>query len=137
MRDDLRSLAEGLELNEGAPPDTIEAVQAALGVTFPEDLVSFLRDSNGAEGLIGDGYLNLFPVEELVELNEIPLMGLPNRRFVLFASDGGGESSVLDASADPPRILEIPDSIDPEDERPVGTSMADLLRYVRSGPDAH
>lgn len=136
MRDDLRSLARGLELNEGTPADRVAAVQTTLGVTFPDDLVAFLRESNGAEGIIGDGYLNLFRVEELVELNEIRERWV-DRRLVLFASDGGGESYVFDTSVDPPRILEIRDSTDPEDERLVGTTLADLLRYVRRGPYGH
>ncbi len=135
MRDDLRSLAEGLELNAGAPAEAIAAVQAALGGTFPEDYVAFLRESNGAEGLIGDGYLALFPIEELVKLNEF-CEGWPDRHLVQFGSDGGGESYVFDTDA-PPCILEIPDSIDPEDFRLVGTSLEDLLQYVRSGAGTH
>ncbi len=82
-------------------------------------------------------YLHLFAIEELVKLNESWWEGWLDRRLVLFASDGGGESYAFDTSADPPRILEIPDSIDPEDFELVGVSFADLLRYVRGGPEAH
>lgn len=101
-------LAQGLEQTDGASVADIATCQEQLGVNFPVDLVAFLARSNGAEGSVGDGYLAIYSVDEMVEFNELWWEAWPDRRFVAFASDGGGETYALDTSFDPPLIVEVP-----------------------------
>lgn len=127
-------LAQGLEQTDGASVADIATCQEQLGVNFPVDLAAFLARSNGAEGSVGDGYLAIYAIEAMVELNEIWWEAWPDRRFVAFASDGGGETYALDTSFDPPLIVEVPfASTDVKDQNVIGTDLADLLRYTRSG----
>jgi len=131
MHEHLQRLAQGLARNDGASVETLAAVQQRLGVDFPDDLIAFLRESNGAEGSIGDGYLQLYSIEVMAKLYE---MDSPeDQRFVAFASDGGGETYSLDKMHDPPRIVEMRDSADARDQNIVGTTLADLLGYTRGG----
>lgn len=130
---ELRALLGKMYLeSEGATTTAIAKAQQCLGVEFPPDYIDFLTRSNGAVGETGDAYLHLFPVEEVVEGTRLSWSpGFP-KFFVLIGTDGGGEGYVLDKRTSPPRIFgtELA-SGDPKDDRYVGTTLRDLLKYVR------
>jgi hypothetical protein len=63
---------------------------------LPETYIQFLRQMNGGEGFIGDEYVILWAVEELLKMNsayEVPEYA-PD--LFLFGSNGGGEAYAFD-----------------------------------------
>lgn len=60
----------GLELNPPAEENRVRKAEIELGVKFPSDYIEFISFSNGAEGSIGENYLILWSIDEIIELNE-------------------------------------------------------------------
>lgn len=61
------------------------------GVPLPQNYMDFMTEHNGGEGDIGESWLVLFPIEELMEINDgyhIPEC-LPDH--IIIGSNGGGE----------------------------------------------
>jgi SMI1 / KNR4 family (SUKH-1) len=76
----------------GAPSGTIQSVSERLATVFPTDYVAFMSESNGGEGEVGSrGYLQLWPIETLVEQNEACNTAEFFPGFIFLGSDGGGE----------------------------------------------
>jgi SMI1 / KNR4 family (SUKH-1) len=80
----------------GASPESIAEASRALGIPFPADYAQFMQQSNGGEGPVGaEGYLVLWPIEELEEQNE----GFHARELypglVLIGTNGGAEAVAL------------------------------------------
>lgn len=64
-------LADALNSGEGADLQIIREIEKKETFTFPNDYVALMVESNGLEGEVGEnGWILLFPVEELVETNE-------------------------------------------------------------------
>ena len=77
--------------SSGAAAAAVAELQERLG-SFPEDYLAFLAESDGGDGPVGaEGYVVLWPVDELVRANR----GYSVKEFladtVLIGSDGGGE----------------------------------------------
>jgi len=85
-------LAE-FQANQGAPLVSIRNVEAQLAVAFPAEYVEFLQQANGGEGPVGaESYVILWPVDELVERNEVYKVDdeyAPGLTFI--GTDGGNE----------------------------------------------
>lgn len=80
----------------GASEDALGEAARKLNVMFPPDYVAFMMESNGGEGMVGeDGYLVLWPVEELVSANEGYATGRFFPKWVFIGSDGGGEAVAI------------------------------------------
>lgn len=118
---------DGLELNTATSPQAVKEAEVALGFNFPRDYVDFLLRSNGAVGWIGEAYLILYTIENVLELD----FGLPDR-LVLFGSDGGGEAFTFDRSKALPRVIQLPFiSGDPDHEIDRGASFTEFLQRLR------
>ena len=126
-----------MELNPPALEEEIDAAQRELGVQFPEDYIAFLKHSNGAEGVIGEGYLALFPVAQVVSATkELWRIGeeddIALHPYVQLGSDGGEETYMLD-----PRLPQIYEwellALEPVEDIPVGSTLSDLLAYAALG----
>ncbi|MCR8649792.1 hypothetical protein A1343_11075 [Leptospira interrogans serovar Bataviae] len=57
-------------IQPGTNLNTIQKIESIFKVTFPEDYKQILLWSNGGEGKVGNRYLSLWKIEELVQLNE-------------------------------------------------------------------
>ncbi|MFC4557285.1 SMI1/KNR4 family protein [Virgibacillus kekensis] len=57
----------GLELKPPVKVEKVKQVESQLGVTFPNEYVEFISHSNGAEGSIGENYIILWSVDDIVE----------------------------------------------------------------------
>lgn len=69
----------------------ISAVENELGIIFPEDYKTFLEWSNGGEGYIGENYVSLWKVENLMTLNkEYQIQKYLSNSFLAIGTDGGG-----------------------------------------------
>ena len=64
--------------------------------TIPSDYLDFIRYSNGGEGPIGNNYLSLWQVEDIVKMNEEYETDLYAPGYLIFGSDGGGSAFAFD-----------------------------------------
>ena len=75
-------------LNPGASQEVIQAAVAALNRPLPADYLCFMGAANGGEGPVGDGYLMLWPLQELCSVNREYGMCSIAPRLVAFGTDG-------------------------------------------------
>jgi len=61
-----------------------------------ESYVQFLRQMNGGEGFIGNEYIILWPVEQLLTMNAAYEVSEYAPDLFLFGSNGGGEAYAFD-----------------------------------------
>ncbi|HEV3146394.1 MAG TPA: SMI1/KNR4 family protein [Gemmataceae bacterium] len=89
MKNRIYELSKRLTKRPGASLDVLNEVLSRLNVTPPQDYVEFMLESNGAEGPMGkDGYLMLFPAEQLEPCNKPYGLGPNGPGLVIFGSDG-------------------------------------------------
>src|SRR5262252_8735831 len=86
----------GFNRNAGASGQNVRAAEKGLNSHLPCDYVSFLLNSNGGQGMIGETYLILYRVEELVEMNAGYELQKIAPGLLLIGSDGGGEGFAFD-----------------------------------------
>lgn len=99
---------KSLDLNDSADPNVIRNVEDQLGFQFPKEYVNFLLHSNGGEGPIGDNYLQLWKVEELIENSE----GYSVEEFapglLIIGSNGGDTAYCIDTRSKEMPFVSMP-----------------------------
>jgi hypothetical protein len=130
MEDDFAQLAAGLTLSAPASISDIEQVQSELAVGLPDDYVAFMLRSNGAIGPVGEtGYVNLWPINELAELNQEYRAGEFAPGLLLFGSDGGGEAFAFDRRNSAMPIVGVPFvGMSLNEVRPIAPTFAEFLK---------
>jgi hypothetical protein len=98
----------GLELNPPIDKNTVKKVESVFGVDFPDDYVEFITYTNGAEGSIGENYLVLWAINEIIELNEGYSVNEFAKGLVLFGSDGGDTAFAFDSRTNEMQIVAVP-----------------------------
>ena len=85
--------------NAPASTEAVTSLRTGLAKSLPDSYFVFLARANGGEGFIGDRYVQLWRVEELLEMNRAYKTAefFPNLFFI--GSDGGGEAYAFDLSA--------------------------------------
>ena len=98
----------GLELKSPVKEEKVKKVEYELGVTFPKDYLEFITFSNGAEGNIGENYIIIWPIEDIVELNDS--YGIEDfiKGLILFGSDGGNTAFAFDTRTNEAKIVTVP-----------------------------
>ena len=62
-----------------------------INLNFAEDYLEFMKARNGGEGPVGEnGYARFWPLEELIELNEMYAVNKFAPELFLIGTDGGG-----------------------------------------------
>lgn len=127
-----RAVTDQLSLRTGALVDEIQAVAASLGVPPPADYVAFMTESNGADGPIGQtGYLALWPIEQLVDLNRAYAVHEFAPELALFGSDGGDTAYAFEKRTG--NIVSVPFVGMAFEERALlGTSFVEFLEQIRT-----
>jgi hypothetical protein len=134
MKTDLATLARDLAKPPGADAAVLAAVEAQVGAHFPEDYRSFVQSANGAEGPVGEGYLSLWPIEEIALLNEQYEVASFVPGLVLFATDGGNTGYAVDTTSN--AIVELPlIGMSREALVPRGRTLRDLLEFISQPPE--
>lgn len=91
------------------PPATAEVILAAegrLGVTFPEDYRRFLLSQDGLKGWFAEIYLELYPVQSVVDYTEAHDHQDRFPGLVFIGGDGASEAVGYDfRKAEPPIVL--------------------------------
>jgi hypothetical protein len=121
--------------NEPLPTFTpIEAVEAGCGRALPADMKYFYQwFSDGGEGRLPGGYLSLYRMSEIPEIQEQYRVKAALPDVVVFASDGGDEAFafVLSRHADTARYPVVQFSLGAMEQdavEQVGEDFEDFLR---------
>jgi hypothetical protein len=133
LDEEARALLHELDLGKGARPEALVAAEHELGIKFPSDYAEFTLAYDGGEGTLGSGYLQLYSLGTLLEVNrEWRSEGTGGK--VLFGSDGGGEGYAFDIGQDTMAIIQLPMvAPDPEDEITCGQTLGEFLVWVSEG----
>jgi hypothetical protein len=93
-----------VDLEQPATQTELEKIRE-MADRLPTDFFEFLKMSNGAEGWVGEQYLGLYSIKELIE-NQIAYevdKYLPG--MFLFGTNGGGEAYLFDLRQLPSPIV--------------------------------
>ena len=121
----------GLELNPSVEENRIKKIETELGVTFPNDYIEFLSYSNGAEGSIGENYLILWSIEDIIELNEAYGVNEFVKGLVLFGTDGGETAYAFDTRTNDTQIVAVPFiGMDLEEVKTCSNTFNGFLQYL-------
>jgi SMI1 / KNR4 family (SUKH-1) len=132
---DLREGLEGWQHREPpAGPDALQRLAAAAPVTLPDDYLTLLAFSNGGEGELGikPGWFQLWPAEEVLELNRGYELAEFLPGFFGFGSNGGGELLALDYRNGPPyKVAMVPFiPMDQAEAVTIAETFAEFLRAL-------
>ncbi|MEC0093412.1 SMI1/KNR4 family protein [Paenibacillus macquariensis] len=97
-----------IDNNPGIEQKLISEIEAQLGISFPNDYVELLSEINGMEGSVGNSYIRLWSMNELVELNKDYSVQEFAPGILLIGSDGGGEAFAYDLRDNEMKIVKIP-----------------------------
>ncbi|TAA72669.1 SMI1/KNR4 family protein [Planococcus salinarum] len=137
MDTDIQQYLKSLDLNDPADPNVIRNVEGQLGFQFPKEYVKFLLHSNGGEGPIGDNYLQLWKVEELIEDNE----GYSVEEFapglLIIGSDGGDTAYCMDTRSKEMPFVSMPFiGMDLEEVELCGSTFTKFLDFLNKASNA-
>ncbi|AAN48696.1 SMI1/KNR4 family protein [Leptospira interrogans] len=97
-------------IQPGTNLNTIQKIESIFKVTFPEDYKQILLWSNGGEGKVGNRYLSLWKIEELVQFNEDYQIKKYIPEIVSIGTDGGEFCYAFDYrnNSNIPNFIEVP-----------------------------
>lgn len=123
MTEDLKQYFEDFDFN-GESDCNIRSVNDVL---LPEDYLIFMKEYNGGEGGIGeDGYIVLYRLEQLQQINcdyQVEKY-LPNH--CLIGSDGGGEAFGVDEEGNFFAVPFVP--MDKKEKIILGSTFSDFIK---------
>ena len=126
-----------VDTTQGASDDEIAAVERTIAGGLPDDLKQFFGRSNGFEGTIEpDGYMRLWPVEDVPSANEGYKVSEFLGEVVLIGSSGGGMGYGFMWIGLKPVYFSVPwDSMSPKWITTLGGTFLELVERVRFGTD--
>lgn len=86
------NLTNGLLKNKAISRQNFDHQVAALDCNFPLDYLEFMAVHNGAEGDMAESWLQLWPIEQLLEINKGYAVADYLPEILLVGSNGGGEA---------------------------------------------
>lgn len=108
MDEQIKALLSQFELNEPASENNIRKVEELLSINFPQEYYDFLLISNGGEGAIGQSYLVLWKIEDLIELNDAYGVEEFAPGLLIIGSDGGDTAYCIDIRSDLKQFVQVP-----------------------------
>jgi hypothetical protein len=105
---DKNSVFQRFSGNSPAHRAEIERVQENLRFRLPTSYVQFMLGKNGGEGFVGQSYLVLWKMEELISKNIVYHVAEFVPELFLFGSNGGGEAFGFDTRSEVCEIVSIP-----------------------------
>lgn len=116
---------------------TVEEIEARINFKLPNDYKSFLLNFEGFENFIGNEYVRLWDIDELIETNvgyEI-IENLP--LTIGIGTDGAGEFIAIEKSQqDSVRVVLSPFiGLDKQDHIEIGESFSDFLVRLENGQE--
>ena len=125
-------MVSSMELNKPADETKITEVENQIGVQLPIQYKQFMLYSNGAEGELGENtYLVIWPIEEIISLNEAYSVNQYTPGILYFGSDGGDIAYAFDIRNENISIIEIPfESIHFEDVQLCAYNFNDFIEKM-------
>jgi hypothetical protein len=108
MDEQIKVLLSQFELNKPALKIEIDKVEELLRARFPQEYYDFLTIANGGEGSIGESYLVLWKVEDLIELNDAYGVEEFAPGLLIFGSDGGDTAYCIDNTNEIQPFVQVP-----------------------------
>ena len=126
---DLSLFDNGWERNlEAATEMALAKVETFLRVELSADYKTLMLTFDGGEGFIGENYMILWPVSDLIQFNEEYEVKKYAPDVFLFGSNGGGEACGFDLRGGAIIILQLPFiGMDMKYAKKVGSSFSDFL----------
>jgi hypothetical protein len=133
MDDGLRDLVANLDTR---PPGDVAALKAAAGahgVELPGDYLDFMASSDGADGNVGERYIELWPVQRVLEtaLGETPYDGV-----LLFAGNGANTIYGFDGQSAGEIVEGDWIGLAPDELIPHGRTLTELLENLAADREA-
>lgn len=107
-----------------------------MGLALPADYRAIIKSSDGLEEMLPNAYLVLWPLEEVVAINDRDAYGLLGSLpgLLLIGSDGGGELLAFDMRTEPASVVLVNAvSASWAETSPQAESLPDLLSTLRAG----
>jgi hypothetical protein len=82
--------------NAPASDTDVQAFEANSGINLPLEYLLFLKRKNGGRGFVGANYLEMYPIEKLIEYNHYYDVDEYAPELFLFGSNGGREGFAFD-----------------------------------------
>ncbi|MEE0295020.1 MAG: SMI1/KNR4 family protein [Eubacterium sp.] len=129
MNESILEILKKMDMETPATKIMIEKVEKEWNISLPCEYKQLILFSNGIEGPIGKAnYLSIWPINELIELNQEYAVDefLPGIKY--FGSDGGDMAYGFEFDHDRTTIIEISfDSINKEEVKKYGESFFEFL----------
>lgn len=136
MDTNIQQYLKSFDLNDPADLNVIRNIEDQLGFQFPNEYVKFLLHSNGGEGPIGDNYLQLWKVEELIEDNEGYSVEECAPGLLIIGSDGGDTAYCMDTRSKKMPLVSIPFiGMDLDEVELYGSSFTKFLEILSTKPN--
>lgn len=115
-----------------APEHLVVETEERLGYQLPDDYRSFLMACNGGEGFVGEHYLAMWGVEDLLPFNQEYEISTFVPELLAFASTGAGEGYAFQmGDSVPAKVVQIPFiGLSMVDAVPVAGSFEQLLQRM-------
>ena len=132
MNESLAARFDGFEGKEGAQPEAVMKIEDTFGRKLPVELSEILLASDGLGGVIGDHELQIWSAGEIVAYNRANEVQKHFPAFLMFGSDGGGETYTLDYRTEPPSVVLVAAiGFDYESAIPVGKDFIAFLDRMK------
>ncbi|MFV1456035.1 SMI1/KNR4 family protein [Bacillus mycoides] len=121
-----------LDLQQPTSLENITAIESQLNIIFPKDYISFMLESNGVKGAIGEnGYLQLWSIDILIQHNEVYEVKEFAPGVTLFGTDGGNVAYGFFEKSGETQIIEIPlMGMDLNEMEVISVTFTDFLDYL-------
>jgi hypothetical protein len=132
MDSKIDDLTSNLKKNTGATEKQLNEFMLKSGLRLPDEYLGFLKVSDGVEGFVGEhSYLVLWPIEQLLKLNEDYEVEEFAPGLLIFGSDGGDTAYAYDTRSEEMPIVEVPFiGMNLEAVTTCGTTFVDFLQYL-------
>jgi hypothetical protein len=119
-------LISDLSLNDKPESSEFFELVDRYSSVLPSDYLDFIRLHNGADGLIGDNYLSLWPIADVLQVTQSHQVDEdPYKQFVIIGSTGYFHYGIRD------RVFYELDMIDDSYSKEVGNSLTNFLRTFK------
>ncbi|QHW01043.1 SMI1/KNR4 family protein [Spirosoma endbachense] len=120
-------LISNLTLNDKPDNGAFSRLADRYSTVLSSDYLAFIRLHNGANGLVGDNYLSIWPIADVLEVTELhQINDDPYKQFVIIGSTGYFHYGVRD------RVFYELDMIDDSYSREMGGNFVDFLRALKA-----
>ena len=132
----LEALLPDVTMRPAYPPQDVDQLfadfVAEVGHIPHADYLALLRRHAGCDGPVGkQGYLTLWPLEEVITANEEACTAEFAPGLLLFAGDGGGEAYAFDRQTPGWPIVAVPlVGLSRKEMKPVAATFTDFIRKL-------